>query len=92
MKKPSTIDTEIKRLEELLTDSDPLSKEYYRTIAQIGALRDIQDRNRKFRFDVSGDTIVIAGVNLAGILIILHHETLNAISSKALGFVTKLRF
>lgn len=40
---------------------------------------------------ISPDAILAASVNLAGILAILHYERVNVITSKALGFVMKLR-
>jgi len=40
---------------------------------------------------LSPDALLAAGVNLAGILAILHHERVNVIASKALSFVAKLR-
>lgn len=40
---------------------------------------------------ISPDAVLAAAVNLAGILAILHHERVNVIASKALGFVMKLR-
>lgn len=36
--------------------------------------------------------LIGAATNIAGILAILHHEKLNVISTKALGFVKKLKF
>lgn len=45
----------------------------------------------KPNFQVSSDTIVLAAVNLAGILLILNHERLNIISSKAMSFVSRIR-
>lgn len=40
---------------------------------------------------VSPDTIVVVAANLLGILLILNHERLDIISTKALGFVIKGR-
>lgn len=40
---------------------------------------------------VSKDTLAIIGANLAGIAIIIGYERLNVITSKAIGFVSKLR-
>lgn len=90
MKKQSALEKEIERMETLMSTLDPDSKEYYRMIAQIERISDIERQNKK-RFDVSGDTIVLAGVNLAGILLILQHERLHAVSTKALGFISKLK-
>jgi hypothetical protein len=43
------------------------------------------------RQPVSADTLATIFANLAGILIIVKHEQVNVIASKALGFVQKLR-
>lgn len=40
---------------------------------------------------VSKDALVAGAVNLTGILLIIHHEKLHVISSKALGFVGKFK-
>ena|SRR4249919_1471088 len=40
---------------------------------------------------VSKDTIAVIGANLLGILMIIKHENVNVIASKALGFVARLR-
>lgn len=40
---------------------------------------------------LSPDVVLTAAVNLAGILAILHHERVHVVTSKALGFVMKLR-
>ena len=52
-------------------------------------LMKVRDTNRPK--SVSPDALLAAAVNLAGILAILHHERVNVITSKALGFVMKLR-
>lgn len=40
---------------------------------------------------VSADAIVAGVVNLAGIILIINHEKIHVISTKALGFVGKFR-
>lgn len=40
---------------------------------------------------ISPDTLLIVGANLLGILLILNHERLDIISTKALGFVIRGR-
>lgn len=92
MRKPTAIDNEITRTEILISQTPVDSKEYYRLLNHLKQLRDLKDQERKFRFEVSGDTLVVAGVNILGILLILKHEHLNVISTKALGFITKLKF
>lgn len=40
---------------------------------------------------ISPDTMAVIAANLLGILLVLKHERLNIVTSKALGFITKLR-
>ena len=40
---------------------------------------------------VSRETLVTIGANLLGILLIIKHEDVNVITSKALGFVIRVR-
>lgn len=89
-KKPSTLDQEIARIESLLKGCDIDTKEYTRTLHHLERLHELNQANKP-KFNISGDTLVMAGVNLLGILLILQHENLHAVSSKALGFVSKLR-
>lgn len=89
MKKTDPLLKEIDRLKKALMDEEPYDKNYTILLSRIAHLEDMRRQNR--RFTLSGDTILVAGVNLLGILLILHHERLHAVSTKALGFVTKLR-
>lgn len=91
MKKPTTLDREIARLEAVLADLDPVDKDYHKIIYMIDKLQEARDKNKKFKFEITGDTIVAASVNILGILLVLQHERLHAISTKAFGFITKLR-
>ena len=93
MKRPSTLSNEIRRMEEAIADTDGDSKEYYRLLVHLEKLYEIRDKNeKKFKFDVDSNTLVTAGSSLLGILLILQHERLHAVASKALGFITKLKF
>lgn len=46
--------------------------------------KEVEDRKR-----VSPDTVALIAANLAGILLIIGHERINVVTSKALGFVTR---
>lgn len=48
-----------------------------------------QEKTRSWK--PSPDAIISGAVSLIGILAILHHEKLNVVSSKALGFVGRMR-
>jgi hypothetical protein len=49
-------------------------------------IAETQDRRR-----VKPDTVALVAANLAGIIMIIGHERLNVIASKAIGFVGKLK-
>ena len=85
--KPS-LDTEIERIKGDLAFEETGSEEYEHKLRNLVTLYEL---NRKKKLNVSGDTVVMATVNLLGILLILKHERLNVVSSKALSFVNKLR-
>ena len=83
-----SLDSEIERITGDLAFEDPGSEGYEQRLRQLVTLHEL---NKKKKFTVSGDTIVVASVNILGILLVLHYEQLNALSSKAVGFITKLR-
>jgi hypothetical protein len=83
------VELEIDRLMLELQNHKPTSTEYAKVMDQLKELAKIQKDNKPE--SVSPDTKVMAAVNLAGILMILRHENINVIASKAISFVPKLR-
>lgn len=75
-------------LRELVT-VDAGSEEAERIVNRLTALNELQ--KTKSSGPLSKDTAVTTATNLAGILLILHHERAHVVASKALGFVQKLR-
>jgi hypothetical protein len=65
------------------------SEQAERIVARLTELNELQKTNSSG--PVSKDVVVTAATNLAGILLILHHERANVIATKALAFVQKLR-
>ena len=68
----------------------PHSDEYTKTVDNVEKLyrlRNDSERSRK----ISPDTIATVGANLAGILLIIKHERVNVVASKALGLIMKTR-
>ena len=68
----------------------PYSDEYTKTVDNVEKLyrlRNDSERSRK----ISPDTIATVGANLAGILLIIKHERVNVVASKALGLIMKTR-
>ena len=90
---PSSQEPEIARLRELLSDMDPLDDDYATVLKHVKTLTELEPAPQKpaEKKTVSPDVIVSSVVSLAGILSILHFEKLGVITSKALGFVHKIR-
>lgn len=88
-KPKSQLDLEIDRLVLELKKHQPTSDEYTKIMAQLKDLSKVQKEQSPE--SVSPDTKVMAAVNLAGIMMILKHETVHVIASKAVSFVPKLR-
>lgn len=86
-KKKSDLEKEIARLFALATECVPGTARYDEITDQIAKLYKLKEVDSKGR--VSRDAVVGALTNLTGIVIIVNHEHLHAITSKALGFVGK---
>lgn len=63
------------------------TKDYARAVKQLDALH----KMKAYRPapSISPEKLLVAGVNLLGIVLILNFERLHVVSSKALGFVLK---
>lgn len=85
----SKLDLEIERLLRYMADEYPGSEDYATISAQLQKLYDLKAIDAKK--SVSPDTMAMITANLAGILMIVGHERANVLTSKAIGFVTKLR-
>lgn len=68
---------------------EPISAEYSALADQLAKLYSIKTTKKSDR--VSKDALVAVAGNLAGIVLILQHERLHVVTSKALGFVMKIR-
>ena len=88
--------TELLKLEDIIDNLisemagyDANSDEYAACVKQLGALYKIRSENQPDR--VKADTLAVIAGNLAGIVLVLHYENLNVVTSKALSFVMKAR-
>lgn len=54
---------------------------------------DIETKKREMKlpFGLKPETVAVVAANLVGIALVLHHEKLNVVTSKAFGFVSKLK-
>lgn len=85
-KEEFNIENERKRIFRTLRFCEIGSQEYF---TAIKALHDLEEADKKNRKTLSPDTVLLAAANILGILLILNHERLNVISSKAMSFVLR---
>lgn len=81
-----------KAIDEILAEmanEEGHTERYAQLVKQLSKLMKMQTQARSQR--VSPDTWVIAGANLAGIALIVGHERAHVVTSKAIGFIQKLR-
>ena len=64
-------------------------EEYAKTLSLVERLHKMLDKEKPA--SVSKDTMLTVAANLVGIILILKHEHVNVISSKALGFIMRPR-
>lgn len=74
---------------EYMASFEPHTAQYKSCNDQLETLYRIQASNRSTK--VKPDTLIMAACNMLGIGLILGHERVNVVTSKALGFVTKPR-
>jgi|GEM_PF-4964501 len=79
------IDDQVQKLMEVGLHDDKADE----ILARIEKLHKMNTAQRSHR--VSPDTMVTVAANLVGIALIIKHEHVNVITSKALGFVPKLK-
>lgn len=65
------------------------SEEYAQALNVVERLHKMIDKDKPS--SVSKDTLITVAANLVGILLIIKHENVNVITSKALGFVMRPR-
>lgn len=88
-KPKSKLEIEIDKLVLALNDYPTSSEEYGELVERLKVLHKIQDDTKPA--SVSPDVKLTVFANLAGILMIIRHEHINVVASKALSFVMKPR-
>lgn len=88
-KRNTYVDGEITRVVLELQNHEVNSEKYVATLDLLAKLQKIRE-DEKMKL-VSPDTAVMASVNLLGIFMIIKHEHVNVITSKAMAFVAKGR-
>jgi len=88
--KQRSIDDAIDDVLKFMKSYQPNSEEYSKAVSNLKEL--CEARSKKPSRIVEVDTIILAATNLLGIILILNHEQLHVITTKAIGFVVKGRF
>lgn len=92
-------DAELQHKEKIAHAEQLLKEEELRTKKQAQAVEselkslDIENKKREMQipFGIKPETVVLVAANLIGIALVLNHEKLNVVTSKAFGFVSKLK-
>jgi hypothetical protein len=83
------LETEIENLYKQLEVLNPEGENYPKVVDQLVKLEILKANTKAPK--ISPDVLATIIANLVGIGIIVRHEQLNVIASKALAFVTKLK-
>lgn len=84
---PIMLETQIERTLHKLNELEVGSEEYVKTLDLLSRLYKMKAEEKPDR--VSKDTMAIVVANILGILIIVRHEHLNVITSRAMNMVMK---
>jgi hypothetical protein len=85
----SEYDKQVRRLLRELETTDPGSDQYEKLVERLNKLQKMRAEDRPER--LSPNTAALVSANIVGILMIIRHEQVNFIASKALGFVMRLK-
>jgi hypothetical protein len=84
---PSPLEIEIDRALQELSHHHPDTEAYRNVIDMVVKLHAMKEEEKPRR--ISPDTIAIVATNLLGIVMVIKHENVNVISSKAMGLIQK---
>lgn len=83
------VEEEYIRILVVLRSHQPDSSEYAKLLGNVERIHKLMDIKKPS--PVSRETLLTVGANILGILLIIKHEDVNVITSKALGFVIRVR-
>lgn len=89
-KEPSKLDKAIDSIYEEMASVNADSQEYAAMVKQLSKLQKMKTQEKSNRRPTP-DTVMIVVANLAGIAMIIGHERGHVITTKALGFITRMR-
>jgi hypothetical protein len=87
--KPTQLETALDRAFENLSQKGVATDEYVRTLEAVTELHKMKEAEKPSQ--VSPDTMLLVGANLVGILLIIRHEHVNVITSRAMSTLMKPR-
>ena len=87
------VDTRLKEDDQKLKEDDlGLKRKVFEAEEEMRELNlEEKKRQLKIPFGIKPETVALIAANLLGIAIIVGHERLNVVTTKAVGFVTKLK-
>lgn len=88
---PTKLEVELDELFDALDGLPKGSKEYSEISAQILSLYKLKEVDNNSKNRISADKMAEVAGSLLGILAVIQYERIHAISTKAIGFVSKLR-
>jgi preprotein translocase subunit Sec61beta len=88
-KQPTLVESAMERAFEKLGEQSVDSEQYAKTLDGIVKLHKMREEEKSPQ--VSPDTVLLVGANLLGILLIIRHEHVNVITSRAMGTLIKPR-
>jgi len=88
---PPQLEVELARTLLMLEKQEIGSEEYAKTLALVERLHKMISVKMPNDRRVSPDTMVSVVANLLGIILILRHEDVNVITSKATAFIPRLK-
>lgn len=87
---PTELEKAINRLHDDLQTYDPHTEQYTKTVQNLAKLMAMREHDRVSSYRPSPDVVLTCLVSLLQIGIIVRHEDVNVMTSKAIGFVKKL--
>jgi hypothetical protein len=89
VKKPTALEIALDRALETLSQKGVATDEYVRTLEAVTELHKMKEAEKPST--VSPDTMLLVGANLVGILLIIRHEHVNVITSRAMNTLIRPR-
>lgn len=80
-------DREVERLLGLMSELDPTTDDYKKAVEALKTL--CEARSKKPAFPIDLEMLIQSFTSILGIVLILNHERINVVTSRAIGFVKK---